>query len=381
MKITRVEIIPLVRKLEKVFEGGTYRIVNRNTLITRVYTDDGIIGEVFGGDEDIVQDKVVALVREHFEPMLIGEDPRNVELLWNKMFFDGGKIDLGNRSIHVLDLRNYGVLMQAIAAVDMALWDLLGKIYNTPLYKLLGGFRDKVPVIAIGGYYQVGKGKDGLKDEMQYYRELGVAGVKFKVGRLSVPEDIRRVQSAREAAGDDFIIVCDANQGWTPQEAIQFCREAAPLNLGWIEEPVRWYDQLEGMRMVRDSSPIPVTAGQGEISGFGCRDLILNRCVDNLNVDVTIAGGVTEWKRIAHMASFSHVQMAHHEEPQVALHLLAAVPNGLYVEIFPNYERDPMWIDLPVETFHIHNGYMEVPNRPGLGMDLNEEIIAKYSAS
>ena len=81
------------------------------------------------------------------------------------------------------------------------------------------------------------------------------------------------------------------------------------------------------------------------------------------------------------MASFSHVQMAHHEEPQVALHLLAAVPNGLYVEIFPNYERDPMWIDLPVETFHIHNGYMEVPNRPGLGMDLNEEIIAKYSAS
>ena len=381
MKITRVEIIPLVRKLQQVFEGGTYRIANRNTLVTRVHTDAGLIGEVFGGDEDMSQEKVVTLVQEHFEPMLVGEDPRNIERLWNKMFFEGSKIDLGNRCIHILDLHNHAILMQAVSAVDMALWDLLGKVYDTPLYKLLGGFRDKVPVIAIGGYYQTGKGQEQLKEEMQFYRELSMTGVKFKVGRLSVAEDIQRVQAAREAAGDDFVIVCDANQGWTPHEAIQFCREAAPLNLGWIEEPVRWYDQLEGMRMVRESSPIPVTAGQGEISGFGCRDLVLNRCVDILNVDVTIAGGVTEWKRIAHMAGFSHVRMAHHEEPQVALHLLAAVPNGLYVEIFPNYERDPMWVDLPVEPYRIHNGYMELPERPGLGMDLNEEIISKYRAN
>ena len=381
MKITRVEIIPLVRKLQQVFEGGTYRIANRNTLVTRVHTDAGLIGEVFGGDEDMSQEKVVTLVQEHFEPMLVGEDPRNIERLWNKMFFEGSKIDLGNRSIHILDLHNHAILMQAVSAVDMALWDLLGKVYDTPLYKLLGGFRDKVPVIAIGGYYQTGKGQEQLKEEMQFYRELSMTGVKFKVGRLSVAEDIQRVQAAREAAGEDFVIVCDANQGWTPHEAIQFCREAAPLNLGWIEEPVRWYDQLEGMRMVRESSPIPVTAGQGEISGFGCRDLVLNRCVDILNVDVTIAGGVTEWKRIAHMAGFSHVRMAHHEEPQVALHLLAAVPNGLYVEIFPNYERDPMWVDLPVEPYRIHNGYMELPERPGLGMDLNEEIISKYRAN
>ena len=104
MKITRIEVIPLVRKLNQTFEGGTYRIVNRNTLVTRIYTDEGLVGEVFGGDEDIVQEKIVSLIQDHFEPMLIGQDPRNIELLWNKMFFDGGKIDLGNRSIHVLDL-------------------------------------------------------------------------------------------------------------------------------------------------------------------------------------------------------------------------------------------------------------------------------------
>ncbi|MEP7285651.1 MAG: mandelate racemase/muconate lactonizing enzyme family protein [Chloroflexota bacterium] len=376
MKISKVEVIPLVRKLEQPFEGGTYRIANRYTLVTRVYTDEGLIGETFGGDEDMTQTEIVNLIRQHFIPMLIGEDPRDVERLWNKMFFSN--IDLGNRGLHQLDMRNRGILTQAIAAVDNALWDLLGKIYNVPLYKLLGGFRDKVPVIAIGGYYKAGKGQDQLNDEMQHYREIGLAGVKFKVGRVTVEEDVRRVARVREVVGNDFVIACDANQGWTPPDAIKFCREAQSLNIRWIEEPVRWYDQFEGLRMVREASSIPVNAGQGEISGFGCRDLITGRCIDILNVDVTVSGGVTEWRRIAAMANLFHVQMAHHEEPQIALHLLAAIPNSLYVEIFPSYERDPMWVDLPVKQPVIRDGYMELPTGPGVGIELNQDVIEKY---
>jgi D-arabinonate dehydratase len=376
MKITQVEVIPLARTLESPFEGGTYRIVNRYTLVTRIHTDKGLVGEVFGGDEDITQNEIVALIRDHFAPMLVGKDPRNVEQLWHEMFFYN--VDLGNRGLHQLDMRNRGIVTQAIAAVDNALWDLLGKIYEVPLYKLLGGFRNKVPVIAIGGYYKAGKGQDQLNEEMMHYREIGMAGVKFKVGRLSVKEDIQRVTRVREVVGDDFIIACDANQAWTPQQAIEFCREAEALNVRWIEEPVRWYDQLEGLRMVRESTSIPVNAGQGEITAFGCRDLVMGECVDILNVDVTIAGGVTEWRRIAAMANLFHVQMAHHEEPQIAIHLLAAVPNALYVEIFPSYERDPMWVDLPVEQPHIRDGYMEVPQGYGTGIALNQEIIAKY---
>lgn len=376
MKITRIEVIPLVRKLEEEFKGGTYKIVNRNTIVTRIYTDAGIVGEAFGGDEDQRQDQVVALIREHFVPLLVGEDARDVERLWDKMFHSN--VDLGNRSIHVLDLNNRGILMQAIAAVDNAIWDALGKLWNVPLYKLLGGYRDKVPIIAIGGYYQAGKGQDALNEEMLHYKELQMAGVKFKVGRLSVAEDVERVARVRELVGNDFIIVCDANQAWTPDQAIQFCRAAAPLNIGWIEEPVQWSDQNEGLRLVRDNAPIPVTAGQGEISRYGCRDLVVQGHVNNLNVDVTIAGGVTEWQRIAAMAAHFHVKMAHHEESQVALHLLASIPHGLYVEIFPNPKRDPMWFELPVEQPKIRNGFMELPTAPGLGMALNEDIIAKY---
>ncbi len=376
MKITRIEVIPLVRKLEEEFKGGTYKIVNRNTIVTRIHTDAGIVGQAFGGDEDQRQDQVVALIREHFVPLLVGEDARDVERLWDRMFHSN--VDLGNRSIHVLDLNNRGILMQAIAAVDNAIWDALGKLWNVPLYKLLGGYRDKVPIIAIGGYYQAGKGQDALNEEMLHYKALEMAGVKFKVGRLSVAEDVERVARVRELVGNDFIIVCDANQAWTPDQAIQFCRAAAPLNIGWIEEPVQWSDQNEGLRLVRDNAPIPVTAGQGEISRYGCRELVVQGHVNNLNVDVTIAGGVTEWRRIAAMAAHFHVKMAHHEESQVALHLLASIPHGLYVEIFPNPKRDPMWFELPVEQPKIRDGFMELPTAPGLGMELNEDIIAKY---
>lgn len=378
MKITQIEVIPLARELEDAFAGGTYRVVNRNTLVTRIQTDAGIVGQAFGGDEDQTQREIVALIRQHFTPLLLGEDARDVERLWDKMFFCN--VDLGNRGLHVLDLRNRSVLMQAIAAVDMALWDALGKLYGVPLYKLLGGYRDKVPVIAIGGYYQAGQGRDALKEEILFYKEQQMAGIKFKVGRASLAEDVERVSRARAAAGDEFIIACDANQAWTPQQAIEFCRAVAPLNIRWIEEPVRWYDQLEGLRLVRENSPIPVTAGQGEISRYGCRDLVTQGRVNILNVDATIAGGVTEWKRIADMAAHFHVQMAHHEEAQVALHLLAAIPHGLYVEIFPNPKRDPMWFDLPLERPRIRAGYMELPAAPGLGLELNEAIIAKYRA-
>lgn len=378
MKITRIEIIPLVRKLEEAFEGGTYRIVNRYTLVTRVYTDVGIIGEVFGGDEDQRQERIVHVVRDHFEKLLVGEDARNPERLWKKMF--ELNIDLGNRSIHTLDLSNHAIKMQAIACVDMAVWDALGKYYNVPTYKLLGGCYDRVPIIAIGGYYQEGKGAANIKEEIRYYKSLQMSGVKFKVGRVSVDEDVERVRLAREAVGDDFVIVVDANQGWTPAQAIEFARKAAPLNIRWLEEPTGWYDQLEGLRLVREGGQIDVTAGQGEISRFGCRDLVVYGRVNILNVDVTIAGGVTEWMKIAHMAEHFHVKMAHHEEAQVALHCLAAIQHSLFVEIFPNPKRDPMWFELPVEQPRVRDGYMELPQKPGFGIELNTDIIQQYRA-
>jgi L-alanine-DL-glutamate epimerase-like enolase superfamily enzyme len=377
MKITKIDVIPLVRRLEKEFTGGTYKITSRNTIVTRVYTDLGIIGEAFGGDEDRWQPQVVSLMRDHLAPMLIGEDARDVERLWETMFHSN--VDLGNRALHMIDMINRAILMQAIAAIDNAIWDALGKLYNVPLYRLLGGYRDRVPVIAIGGYYYPSDPEyTALQEEVLGYQRSGIAGIKLKVGRVEIAQDVERVEAVRQAAGNEFILACDANQAWTPEQAIEFCRAVAPFNVRWIEEPVRWYDQLGGLRAVAQAAPMPVVAGQGEITRFGCRDLITHGGVEILNVDVTIAGGVTEWKRIAAMAGAFNVQMAHHEESQVALHLLASIPHGLYVEIFPNLQRDPLWYELQEERPTIRDGYMLLSDRPGLGLKLNEEVITRY---
>ena len=139
-----------------------------------------------------------------------------------------------------------------------------------------------------------------------------------------------------------------------------------------------WYDQLEGLKRLRSSTAIPLVAGQGEISKWGCRDLILGGCVDTLNVDATIAAGITEWMRIASFAETMDVNMGHHEEPQVALHLLGGIPNSTYVEIFHQRERDPMWYELVADLPRIADGFMYPNDAPGLGWHYNAEIIDRY---
>jgi len=375
MKIRHIEAIPLVRQLENVFQGGTYKITSRNTIVTRVELENGVVGETFGGDEDQYQMDVCRIVNEVYRPLIVGTDIRDVESHWQRMWET--RVDLQNRGIHTLDLAKHCVRMQAIASVDIALWDGLGKALNQPVFKLLGGFRDHVPVIAIGGYVMEGKNAADLESEIEHYRVLGIGGMKLKVGKLSIEEDIERTHLARRAGGKKFHLCTDSNQSWTVKEAAQFARAVRELDLAWLEEPVQWQDQIAGNARLR-SYGIPINAGQGEISRHGCRDLIVGRAVDILNVDATIAGGVTEWRRIAGMAHAFEVGMAHHEEPQVALHLLAAAPNGLCVEIFPNYARDPMWFDLPERQPMIQNGFMHVPEGAGFGLPLNAAMIEKW---
>ena len=377
MKIKHIQAIPLVRKLDRAFQGGTYRIVSRNTIVTRVELDNGIVGETFGGDEEQYQTHVVKLVNEHYRPLLVGQDVRDVERHWQRMW--DMRVDFGNRGIHTLDLALHCIHSQAVAAVDIALWDALGKALGQSVWKLLGGYRDRVPVIAIGGYMNAGTTAADLEREVSAYLENGIGGLKLKVGKNPVEQDIERARLVRRVAGERFWLCVDANQAWAVEDAVAFARGARDLNLKWIEEPCRWNEQWRGNARVREAG-VPVCVGQGEISRQGCRDLLLAGAVDMFNVDVTIAAGVTEWRRIAGMAACFGVGMAHHEEAQVALHLLAAVPHGLAVEIFPSYERDPMWQDLPAEHPVIKDGYMHVPHGPGFGMPLNQEVIERYAA-
>ncbi len=375
MRIERLEAIPLVRRLEDTFEGGTYKITSRNTIVTRVELDNGVVGQIFGGDEEQYQLDVCRIVNEVFAPLLAGGDIRDVENHWERMW--ATQVDLDYRGIHTLDVAKHCVRTQAMGAVDAALWDALGKTLQQPVYKLLGGYRDRVPVLAIGGYIMQGTTTVDLETEINHYLDLGIHGMKLKVGKLSVEEDIERTRLARQIGGPDFHLCVDANQAWTVDQAMAFGRGVQDLELAWLEEPAQWQAQIEGNARIRTLG-IPVNAGQGEISRHGCRDLIVRGAVDILNVDVTLAAGVTEWRRIAAMAHCFGVGMAHHEEPQIALHLLAGAPNGLCVEVFPNYQRDPMWFDLPQEQPEIRDGFMVLLDGAGFGMELRQDTIDRW---
>jgi D-arabinonate dehydratase len=365
MHITDIRTTCLAVPLDRVFRGGTYEITVRCTVITEVLTDAGLTGCTYAGDERTRQRLITETIDTRLKPLLIGQDPLDVERLWDQMFVE--TIPHGDRA----------TILEAIGAVDIALWDLRGRAAGVSVHKLLGGYHDRLPAIVIGGYYEDDKGLDGLLAEMVGYRDQGLAGVKMKVGRVDVREDAERVREVRKAVGDRFMIACDANQAWTPEQAIQFCRLVESCHIRWLEEPCHWYDDVAGMRRVRERTGVPVTAGQSEITKYGCQALVHGGAVDILNVDVSHAGGITEWRKIAAMAEMAGVGMAHHEEPHISQHCMGAVKLGLYPEYFSE-ARDPIGWNLLRTPPVFKDGCVNVSQAPGFGLELKQSFIDRY---
>jgi D-arabinonate dehydratase len=208
-----------------------------------------------------------------------------------------------------------------------------------------------------------------------------MAGCKFKVGGLTPEADAERVAAARRAAGPDFVLAVDANRGWPLDDAVRFARLVEPLDIRWFEEPCHWHDDARMMAEVRRATRIPVTAGQSEITSHAVRRLLDAGAVDLVNFDASEGGGVTEWRRAAALCAAAGVQMAHHEEPQIAGHLLAAVPHGTYVECFADPERDPAWQALWRNRPAVKDGLFQIPDDPGFGLVLDELLIRRYGVT
>jgi L-alanine-DL-glutamate epimerase-like enolase superfamily enzyme len=373
LTIERVEAIPIRVPLPFTYKGSTYRMRNRCTIVTRVHTDDGIVGQAYNADEDSpMQGEIVQILREEVAPRVIGLSALQVERCWEAMLpptFD--------------QLRPRWYAMQAIACVDSAIWDAIGKAIGQPLWRLWGGYRQCLPVIGIGGYYlpdgPEAKGQ-GIESEIDFFKgEHGMVGMKFKVGGKPPEEDVARLLTARRYAGDDFIFIVDANQGYTVAEALSFLEaaRAAGIEIRWFEEPTRWHADFRGLRDVRLRGNVPVAAGQSEISRVGMRELMVNGAIDVSNYDASWGGGPTEWRRVAALAAAFDVELAHHEEPQVAAHLLASVPHGTYLEVF-SPTRDPIFWNMIENRPNSNDGQFRLPDTPGLGWVLNEAFIDRY---
>lgn len=366
MKIESIEAIAIEIPLKKNFGGSTYSVLKRCTVITRARTDEGLTSEVYNGDNRENGHEIVRLIQEDLAPRVKGSDILEVERAWQAMF------DLTHTS------RDRKTLLEAVSCVDCALWDLVGKARGKSVSALLGGNRDRLPIISIGGYYMEGKTLADIGREMESYRAAGMAGCKFKVGGLAPDEDAKRVEAARKAAGPDFMLCVDANRGWKAQDAVRFARRVEHLDIGWFEEPCHWYDDVALMARVRQATRIPVTAGQCEITSHGVRRLVDAGAVDFVNFDVSEGGGVTDWRRAAEICRTAGVRMAHHEESQISQQLLAGVPHGTYVECFADPDRDPVWQSVWANRPPVRNGQMDVSKEPGFGIRLDWKLVERY---
>ncbi len=315
------------------------------------------------------------LVEGPLRKVLIGEDPVNLERLWQKMYMGGWRKPSAKGEI----------IISSISAVDNALWDLVGKMVGLPIYKMLGGFRDKVPCYAAGGYYQKGKGIDELVNELTGYVKMGYKYIKMKVGGpvntpLSLKEDVERVRAVREAVGDEIEIMLDANNAWTSYEAIRFIKEVEKYNPYWLEEPVH-PDDILGCQEVKAATPIPISSGETEFTRWGTRDLIEKKAVDILQVDPAICGGYSETRKIAAMASAYHILLAPHG--RLGGPVTAGFSNGLIAETYPMVLTQEIynalkWTGTPAK---IEDSHLEMSQEPGMGMVIDEEKASKYEVN
>ena len=365
LAIRAIETIPIRVPLRRAFRGSNYQMTHRSTIVTRVHTEEGIVGEAYAGDEDADLVEIDRIIRNEIAPALVGLDALATERCWERA---------RPATFDILRDRRRGLV--ACACVDAAIWDAVGKALGEPLWRLWGGYRSSLPMIAIGGYYAPGA---DLRAEIDGLLELGLAGMKLKVGGLPVEEDVARVRLAREAGGPAFVLAADANQAWTSEQAIRFARLVEDCGLVWLEEPCRWDLDRRGLRDVRHRTTVPVGAGQSEHSAGGCLELMSEGSIDVCNFDSSWSGGPTEWRRVASAALACGVRMAHHEEPQVAAHLLASIPHGTFVECF-HPDRDPIWWNLVANRPVVHDGSIELPAAPGLGWELDEAYLAANRA-
>ena len=379
MKITALETYFLSAPLPQVVRTSTTAISRVSEVIVKLTTDAGLVGIgeahgpfLFQGPEGL---RVVSDILKAVTPLVVGQDPFDGERIWQELF---GLTYTTVRGIPPL-ARQQRQLVTAMSAIDIALWDLRGKAIGRPVYALLGGaLRQRVPAYVTGFYYRDGERPDDLIREAAMYVEQGYRTLKVKVGGLTPEADAERVGVIRKAVGRDVALMLDANQGWNLPTAVRAARLCEPHDIFWLEDPMPWFDERHTLARLKAEVSIPIAAGETEYTPFGLRTMLAEGLVDYLIIDSTWAGGLTTWRKAAVMAELYQIPLAAHHDPQIHVHAVASSPTGFILESFAYPTRDPLWFELFRERPRIVDGFMALPEAPGLGLELREETLEKY---
>ena len=334
----------------------------REQLFVHIKTDAGFEGLGMGEGVPGARQIVETVLKD----VLLGQDPFNIEKLWNEMHWS---------------VRGYGrggVSIAALSAADIALWDLKAKALGMPLYRLLGPFAESVPVYASGGWTNLSQ--EDLVASMKTLVERGFSRVKMKVGNdfgQAEREDMERVAAVRQALGPSIALYVDANGAYYPKQAIYMAKAFEQLQVGWFEEPVS-PENIEGLADVRRETSIPIAGGEQLNTRSEFRDLLVGGGVDIVQPDVKRVGGITEWMRISHLIQAFGPPIAPHAAQLVHLHLACATPNLKSVEYLDiEEEGDKLWYtEFPQPRDGMWSPY---PDRPGLGLELSPFAIERWA--
>jgi len=388
MKVTDVEAVPLAWPVPKELQKwpSDYGLKEEvHAVIVVVRTDEGITGygEVHPGYGDTRGAACVAktIVEKELREAVMGEDPTRPEYVWQKMY-NGPRTELSLQYGHSCPgLGRRGVTVCAMSGIDMALWDIFAKSLGVPIFKLLGGgVRDRMPAYASGGHAPA----EHAGEEALEYVKKGFRAVKMRVGGMDAPQVVRgsiaRIRAVREAIGPDTGLMLDAHGSLSVRQATALAAEAEEFDITWFEEPVS-SDNWEGMAEVRASTNIPIATGENDFTHFDFRDIISRGAADILQPDLAVVGGFTAAKRVAALTLAANLQCIPHVWGSgllfaASLQLAATLPNCSTFEF--RQGECGLFTDLLAEPFGIDDeGFVHVPDGPGMGVDLDIEEVKK----
>jgi len=359
MKVSKVKSTVLSIPLETPFKDGRQKLMERiNPVVVQLTTSDGL--EAFGlafawNDRQVKSLKSSVL---DLEDVIIGQDVFRWAEAWQKLY-DGSR-----------HMGHHGYGIYALSAIDSALWVLRAKALGTPLAKLLGGFRERVPAYASHLLF-----RDWSLDELQKGAarlvERGFRAMKMNMGDKTFKAELKRLKAVREAVGEDMEILIDVNWAWTVSDTIRMGREIEQYHAYWLEDPLESEDP-DQLAQVAAALDVPIAVGETFSTKYDFRHLLEKKAADILIVDLQRVGGITEWMRVATMAQAWNLPVASHVFNDFSLHLVSAIPNGLMVEYMP------WWDAIYKVPPKVKDGYMTVPKEPGLGLELNPEALKKY---
>jgi L-alanine-DL-glutamate epimerase-like enolase superfamily enzyme len=346
-------------------------------ILVEVETDEGITGI---GQINKTPLKEIAEIVIELEHVIKGMDALAHEAVWDRIFMltvphlEDGKAE----TVRPQYEQNKRIqIMAALAGIDLALWDIKGKAFKQPIWRLLGGARREVPAYASGGYYEEGRSPLAVIDEMAAYVAQGYRAVKMKCGGLDIAGDIKRVSGVRKVIGDAALML-DGNGAYSLKEAERAIKSFEPYDVFWFEEPLHWYDSVRGLARLAACTNVPLASGESELHSWAVRDLIDLGAIRYVQFDCTRAGGLTEGLRIAAYALAHGIQVAYHHDPQIHGHLIAALPHGYCVEGFPSVPRDPFWHQLFKRRPELEAGVLRLSDDPGFGVEIDWKMAERW---